>query len=274
MVERPNISVLMSVYAKEKPNYLTASLDSLVKQTVQPSEIVIVEDGKLPNELVQVIKTFEQQYPNLFLITKLVKNQGLGVALKVGLEKCHHELVARMDSDDIAVATRFETQLDLMIKQNSDICGGQIKEFSQNTKNVLAKRIVPTSNSEIIKFAHKRNPFNHMTVMFKKSKIQAIGSYRVKPGYEDYDLWIRAILNHYRLQNSPQYLVYARAGESMVTRRGGLAYVKKSISMRVSFFKSGFYSLKDLIMTSSASLVAALLPNKLRYFVYYKVLRK
>lgn len=274
MTEYPKFSVLMSVYIKERPEYLQASLNSLVKQTVLPSEIVLVEDGPLSDELNQVVEKFDEAYPKLFRIKKLSKNKGLGKALNIGLLACENELVARMDSDDIAVENRFAIQLTTMIREDLDIYGGQIIEFTNDIKNTLAKRIVPLQNNKIIKFAHKRNPFNHVTVMFKKSKIQMLGSYRTKPGYEDYDLWVRAIIAGLKLKNDPGILVYVRAGEDMVNRRGGIDYIKSIIGMRMNFFKLGFYTKYDLFVTISASTLSAILPTKIRYLFYYKVLRK
>jgi len=274
MTEYPKFSVLMSVYTKERPEYLQASLNSLVKQTVLPSEIVLVEDGPLSDELNQVVEKFDEAYPKLFRIKKLSKNKGLGKALNIGLLACENELVARMDSDDIAVENRFAIQLTTMIREDLDIYGGQIIEFTNDIKNTLAKRIVPLQNNKIIKFAHKRNPFNHVTVMFKKSKIQMLGSYRTKPGYEDYDLWVRAIIAGLKLKNDPGILVYVRAGEDMVNRRGGIDYVKSIIGMRMNFFKLGFYTKYDLFVTISTSTLSAILPTKIRYLFYYKVLRK
>lgn len=274
MTEYPKFSVLMSVYIKERPEYLQASLNSLVKQTVLPSEIVLVEDGPLSDELNQVVEKFDEAYPKLFRIKKLSKNKGLGEALNIGLLACENELVARMDSDDIAVENRFAIQLTTMIREDLDIYGGQIIEFTNDIKNTLAKRIVPLQNNKIIKFAHKRNPFNHMTVMFKKSKIQMLGSYRTKPGYEDYDLWVRAIIAGLKLKNDPGILVYVRAGEDMVNRRGGIDYIKSIIGMRMNFFKLGFYTKYDLFVTISTSTLSAILPTKIRYLFYYKVLRK
>lgn len=274
MTEYPKFSVLMSVYIKERPEYLQASLNSLVKQTVLPSEIVLVEDGPLSDELNQVVEKFDEAYPKLFRIKKLSKNKGLGKALNIGLLACENELVARMDSDDIAVENRFAIQLTTMIREGLDIYGGQIIEFTNDIKNTLAKRIVPLQNNKIIKFAHKRNPFNHMTVMFKKSKIQMLGSYRTKPGYEDYDLWVRAIIAGLKLKNDPGILVYVRAGEDMVNRRGGIDYIKSIIGMRMNFFKLGFYTKYDLFVTISTSTLSAILPTKIRYLFYYKVLRK
>lgn len=274
MTEYPKFSVLMSVYIKERPEYLQASLNSLVKQTVLPSEIVLVEDGPLSDELNQVVEKFDEAYPKLFRIKKLSKNKGLGKALNIGLLACENELVARMDSDDIAVENRFAIQLTTMIREDLDIYGGQIIEFTNDIKNTLAKRIVPLQNNKIIKFAHKRNPFNHMTVMFKKSKIQMLGSYRTKPGYEDYDLWVRAITAGLKLKNDPGILVYVRAGEDMVNRRGGIDYIKSIIGMRMNFFKLGFYTKYDLFVTISTSTLSAILPTKIRYLFYYKVLRK
>ena len=125
-----NFSVLMSVYEKETPEYLQAALDSiLVNQTIMPTEVVVVEDGPLNDGLYDILEEFRKKFPCLKTVP-LRKNVGLGDALNEGLKHCSYEWVARMDSDDIAVDTRFESQL-TFIKHNPDIdlLGGNITEF-------------------------------------------------------------------------------------------------------------------------------------------------
>ena len=103
-------SVLLSIYYKEKPQYLKEALNSVFKQTVQSQEIVLVKDGPLTDELDEIINNYVSQYPNLKVIS-LPQNQGLGKALNEGLKHCRYDIVARMDTDDISKPDRFEKQI-------------------------------------------------------------------------------------------------------------------------------------------------------------------
>ena len=104
-------SVLMSLYFKEKPEYLRLAIQSMVDQTLKPDEIVIVKDGQITSELQRELDVFVDKYPILFKIVGYENNRGLGLALNYGLEHCKNELVARMDTDDIAKPNRCEKQL-------------------------------------------------------------------------------------------------------------------------------------------------------------------
>ena len=110
-------SVLLSLYFKEKPQNVRECFESLISQTATADEWVIVEDGPLTEELYAVLDEYENKYPNLIKRVPLKENQGLGRALNEGIKHCKNELVARMDTDDIAVPTRFEKQLK-MFKSN------------------------------------------------------------------------------------------------------------------------------------------------------------
>lgn len=267
-------SVLMSVYQKENAEYLEKSLQSLLEQTLIPNEILIIKDGPLTEKLDQVIDKFSIQYPNLFEIYSLNENHGLAYALAYGVQKAKYEYIARMDSDDIAVPERMEKQIKAMIKGHFDVYGGQIAEFEGTIENIIAKREVPTEMKAIEDFAHRRNPFNHMTVMFRKNKIVELGNYHELAGFEDYDLWIRAIQKQYRLGNSNDVYVYVRAGRDMMNRRGGISYIKENYRARRQFKRENFYTIKDFLITTLGVTATSLIPDKLRYFIYYKLLRK
>ena len=124
-------SVLMSVYAKEKPEYFRLALESMINQTAKPDEIVIVQDGTLPKELYDTVWGYTASCPKLIKIIVSAKNVGLGLALNLGLRHCKNELVARMDTDDISLPERCEKQL-YHFKKNSDlsICGTWIDRIS------------------------------------------------------------------------------------------------------------------------------------------------
>lgn len=112
MMQNLKYTVLMSVYYKEKPEYLSLSIESMLNQTVKPDEFIIVKDGPLTTELDEVINNFVTAYPKMFNIIVNETNLGLGPALAKGIENSKNELIARMDSDDYVVSTRCEKQLE------------------------------------------------------------------------------------------------------------------------------------------------------------------
>lgn len=268
------VSVLMSVYRNEKASYLYKAIQSMLTQTVMPAEIVIVADGPLIPSLKKVLHDYQCKYPDIFSIYYLAQNHGLAYALAYGLQRCKYNLVARMDTDDIAVPQRLAWSLKAMAAHHYDIYGGQIAEFDGDENNIIAHRKVPFKQADIVRFAHRRNPMNHMSVMYRRDKILKIGNYHSLNGFEDYDLWVRALRAGYQLGNDERVFVYVRAGKEMMARRGGFDYLKRNIKMRFLFYKEHFYSWQDLFITTLGISVTNLMPEKLRYLIYYKLLRK
>lgn len=262
------ISVLMSVYKKENPTFLKASLDSIYAQTRRPDEIVLVEDGEISLALEEVIS----QYSDLHVV-KLEKNLQLGRALEAGLKACHHELVARMDTDDIMMLDRLEKQYQFMLEHPEvAACGGDIAEFTEED-SILREKHMPTSPQELYRYGKKRNPLNHMTVMFRKSAIEAVGGYRHFPGLEDYDLWSRLLARGYQIANIPEILVNARIGDRFASRRGGWAYFKRYLQLRKEQYRIGYLSTKEYIVACVLTFGMTVMPEKLREKAY-AVLRK
>lgn len=172
-------SVLISVYKNEKVEYLHQALKSLMNQTRIPSEVVLVKDGILTDELNECIESYRNRYPGLFKILDFKQNRGLGCALHDGVLACSYEYIARMDSDDIARQDRFEKQINYLLKNREvAVLGSWVKEFSVNPEQPNSSTILPCTDSEIRKYAKHRNPFRHMTVIFKKDAVLASGNYR------------------------------------------------------------------------------------------------
>ncbi|PSU96064.1 amylovoran biosynthesis protein AmsE [Photobacterium leiognathi subsp. mandapamensis] len=222
-----NFSVLMSLYSGEKAQYFKEAMQSIYCQTMKPSEIIIVHDGPLNSSLYNVINEWKLLLPIEEVILDI--NVGLGNALNIGLDKCKNDLVARVDTDDINLPNRFEIQYKYMC-DNLDVslCGSHISEFDNNHEDIISTRKVPIGN-EIAKFIFKRNPFNHMSVMYRKSAVLDSGSYQHLKFMEDYYLWIRMYLKGYKLVNLDMILVNARIGNGMLERRKGLDYYKSEL---------------------------------------------
>ena len=269
-----NFSVLMSLYIKEKAEYFDECMKSILAQTVLPNEIVIILDGPISDDLKTVLDTYFKKYADLIKVFPLEENVGLGKALAFGVPKCSNELIARMDTDDIARKDRFEIQLKEFEKNpNLDICGSHIIEFEGDISNELSRRKVPLTNAEIIKYQKKRSAFNHMTVMYKKSSVLRAGNYQHAPLMEDDLLWVNMILTGSNCSNIDDYLVYARTGYAMIERRGGWAYYKKYKTGRKIIRKTKFISYWDYKKTVVIQFFVSIMPKKFRRFIFIKLLR-
>jgi len=268
-------SVLMSLYIKEKPAYFQEALESMLNQTVKPDQIVIVQDGPLTERLDQVLASYCEQYPDLILSVPLDENRGLGIALQIGMAVCKNELIARMDTDDIAEPDRCERQLEVFASNPGvGLVGGQIMEFIEAPEKPVAKRVVPESDTEIRGFIRRRNPFNHMTVMFKKSEVERAGGYMDWFWGEDYFLWLRMHKAGCEFYNLPHVLVRARIGADMYRRRGGLKYFKSQAKLMWFARSQGIIGPVQFYMNLFERLVVTvLMPQWLRGVVFRRFVR-
>lgn len=272
----PSYSVLMSVYVKETPEFLRQAIDSMIDQTVRPSEIVIVEDGPLTDELYNVLDEYSANYGNMIVRIKNEKNLGLGLALNKGVLACNNEYIARMDTDDISQPDRCEKQL-IRFDQSPeiDVLGAQISEFIELKDECVGARIVPCEHDEICRFMKGRDPFNHPSVMFKKSAVLSAGNYLDLHFNEDYYLWIRMYLNGAKFANLDEALLNMRVSKDLYARRGGLKYYKNQKKVFKFMRKNKMISFFEYTRaTAIRFIVQVLMPNKMRQWAYKRFLRK
>lgn len=268
-------SVLMSVYEKEDPNYFKKSIESIMDQTLTPEQIVIVKDGELTNELDAVIDHYKNSYQELFTVVELKNNVGLGLALNEGLKFCRNELVARMDTDDIAVKNRCELQVqEFERNEKLSILGSNIAEFYDNPDQIVSSRVVPSTHEDILKFSRRRNPFNHPTVMYKKSEVLKVGGYGDYRRNQDLDLFVRMLHNGCLSANLDQSLVLFRANKDNLKRRKSWEKCRSYIEMIYNFWKKGYSGFGDLIIVAVSQIVVFLAPISFLDWISSKFLRK
>ncbi|MFS9770203.1 glycosyltransferase [Enterobacter chuandaensis] len=266
------VSVLLSLYIKESPLFLNLCLDSLFKQSHLPDEVVIVLDGPITQELNKCVNNWSNKLP--IKTVPLEKNVGLGEALNIGLRSCSHNLVFRMDTDDICHKDRFLKQLAYLDSHPEvGLLSSTVGEFKHSVDDVYAYRKLPLSHQEIIKFAKKRSPFNHMAVVFKRDLVLAAGGYQHEYLYEDYALWVRMIQNGVYTANLPETLVFARTGNGMAARRSGLKYAKSEFNAQLNFYKQGYLNIYELIRNLSIRIPLRLAPVSLLAYLYATLLR-
>lgn len=269
-------SVLMSVYAKDHPDYLRLAIESMLNQTVKPEQYVIVEDGPLTVELNEVIDGYKETQSELFTVVKISQNKGLSNALNVGLKECRNELIARMDADDISLPKRCEKELSFFRQYlQLDICGCNIAEFYDNPDEIQAYRIVPAKYEDIKKFLRKRTPFNHPTVMYKKSRVLESGGYSTDIlRKQDYDLFSRMITNGSYVRNVEEVLFLFRANENNYARRKSKATLKNAFRVYWRHYKRGGCSLIDFTIMLGGEILFFCMPIKVMKLLSDRLLRK
>jgi glycosyltransferase involved in cell wall biosynthesis len=265
------LSILIPIYAKENPKYFEECLHSILEQTVKADEVVIVKDGPLTHELESVIHFYIKKL-NIKIIN-IDLNVGIATALNIALSKIQNPWIMRFDSDDISVPNRIKIQKNTILINKYDLFGSQIMEFDKFISKTNKKRIVPIHHNEIIYFAKKRNPFNHMTVCFKRELALSVGGYPLIPGMEDYALWIKMINAGAKTLNDNKVLVYARTGNSMLKRRGGIRYITSEIKMQRFLVAENFKSVSSAFKDGFMRSLFFILPIFVKKFFYSFFLR-
>ncbi len=267
-------SVLMPICYKERPEFFSAAFDSIINQTLVPNEIVLIKDGPLTKELDNQIVEYEKKYPEILKVIDLPENQGLGIALGIGVEACKYELIARMDADDIARNDRFEIQIKFLNEHPEiDILSSNIAEFENSIDHITGYRILPQTPEELFRFGKKRSPVNHMTVVFRKSSVLKAGNYQHLRGIEDYYLWMRMMSKGMKFYNLQEPLVYARVGKMFIDRRHGWKYYKAEKECFKKGYEIGFLNYSQYISSIFVRGMLRLFPSGLTRFVYAHILR-
>ena len=268
-------SVLMSVYVKENSINFAAAIESMLNQSVMTNDFVIVCDGPLTDELDSVLEHYDHAYPGLFHILRMPENVGIGAAANFGLRECKNDLVAKMDADDIAVVQRCEKQLALFeADPELAVCGGYIAEFDKDPADPFAIRAVPVSNKDIRKFAKRRQPFNNMTVMYRRRAVYEVGAYKSFRRCEDYDLYVRLLHAGFKAANLAEVLVYARVDSGALARRASWHTLSGCAGSRWNSYKLGYSSLFDVVVCVAGEFLILVCPERIRHWIYSKLLRE
>lgn len=267
-------SVLMTVYSKDNPEYFSLALKSMVNQTYPADEIIIVKDGTITDKLQRVIDNYISKNVPIVQV-EISKNKGLGLALNEGLKVIKNELIARMDSDDYSLPERCELQVREFEKNPKlDIIGCPVLEFVGTIENIVGERRVPLTNKSIYAFAKKRDPFNHPTVMYRKSAVMKAGGYSDYRKNQDTDLWIKMLSNNVVCKNLAEPVFRFRFDEDTYKKRKSWINTKILIEIRYKAWKSGFNSFIEFMTVAAAQLGMYMLPVGFQKFLYQRILRR
>lgn len=267
-------SVLLSLYKKENPKYLKEALDSIFCQTVRSDDVVLVEDGLLPDNLEVVVRDYERQYHELHVV-RFEQNRGLGVALNEGMRYCKHDIIARGDTDDINHPDRFERELKILLEHPEyDLISAWIDEFVDNPKQIHSQRRLPEKPEDIYKYGKHRCPVNHPVAMYRKKAVEKVGGYQTDLFPEDYYLWMKMLKAGSKFYNIQDSLLSFRYNPQTIKKRGGWRYaVDEAKTQWKAYHQLHYLSIADFCFNVSIRFTTRIFPNKLRQFIY-AIIRK
>lgn len=271
------ISVLVPIYFKEDAETVKRCLDSMVLQTIKPDEIVCALDDPSEREIEDAIDGFSNTAGIKVVKCYCKRGSGLGAVLKIGVENCSCDYIARMDADDVAVPERLERERDYLDRHpDIDVVGSNIAEFENDINIIIARRNVPAGDAACKSMLKSRDPINHMTAMFRMDSVLKAGNYSPEMmACEDTHLWTSFYAAGLNFANIQEDLVLVHAGREMYERRGGkraFHYVKMSIDYKRQAGLIGYF--EGFCQKIINYCVLVMMSSKMRALVYEKLLRK
>ena len=266
------LSLLLPVWAGDRPDFLVAAFVSTVgEQTRPPDQVVIVRDGPVPDRLAATIAELAATSPVPVEVVDLPRNVGLGPALDAGLAACTHDVVARMDADDISLPHRFAVQMPI-IEAGHDLVGSGLVEFGSSSEDIVGTRTPPVDPADIRTRARFADPFNHPTVVYRRELVRAVGGYSDFALMEDYLLWAKMLVAGARVANVAEPLVRYRVGAGAYARRGGFAQLSAELRLQWRFRRIGFTTWPQFARNVVVRGGYRLVPERVRRMAYRKVI--
>ena len=266
-------TVLMAIYGGDDPYKFEEAVNSVFRNTLKPDKFMLVVDGPLTDTLECSVGRVVDVNGDCVDVVRIKQNVGLAGALNFGIERIVTSWIVRADSDDINLPNRFfEIAKALQEDPELALVGSAILEFDEHNYPMLIRH-VPLSYDEIKQYAVRRNPFNHMSVAFKKDVVMGVGGYPNLHLREDYGLWCLLIQKKIKMANLNSILVHVSAGAGMYRRRGGVRYALEEFKLQKFLIECDMKSISEGFIDGSARAAIFMMPASLRGWFYRKKLR-
>lgn len=216
MTAFPKVSIILPVYNGEK--YLGESMESILAQTYNNFELLIINDGSKDGSL-SIIKKYKDKRIKVYT----QKNQGLAATLNRGIKLAKGEYLARQDQDDLSLPSRLDKQVNYL--NNNPRCGlvGTWSEIINENGTTTGYYHRHPAENDILKIELLfDNPFVHSSVMLRKDVFKKVNGYATNNNWqppEDYELWSR-IARYYNIGNIPVVLHKYREVPGSMSRVG------------------------------------------------------
>lgn len=239
----PKVSVVMSVY-NESFELIKNAIDSILNQTFKELEYIIIIDNPERTDLIQSIKRMALTDSRIKIVIN-EENIGLPLSLNKGIELSTTPYIVRMDADDISLPQRISKQYNVMVNNDYDVVSTSYYIMDENGKTTGYNDTVDYGNpiEEVLPF---KNIIHHPTTIIKKDMLEKVGGYRNVKSAEDYDLWLRMILDGAKFYKLKDKLFKYRIRESGISQSNkgfqiaSFIYIKKLFLERLKTGKDSF----------------------------------
>lgn len=239
------ISVILPVYNGSK--YLSIAIESILNQSYQNLEVIIIDDGSSDNSL-KIIRNYEKKDERIIVISR--ENRGTTFTLNEGIRIAKGKYIAKMDQDDVSLPLRLEKQYQLLEQANGDICGCHYIIMDIHGK-ILGTRLSPLTEESTILYLSYSVPFAHGSVLIRKSFLveNDILYDRTKRLYaEDYDLWLRMYGANAIFLNVDDFLFKYRVDDLSFSHTNAKENRSEAKSYSKSFIKKNQNTCKSVFM--------------------------
>lgn len=214
------ISIVLTLYNEEK-YYAIEAIESILQQTYDTIELILILDNPNNKELVGLIREYEKKDRRVKSIIN-EKNIGLSESLNKGIKYAKGEYIARMDGDDISYRDRLEIQLKYLIDNNYDFVGSNAELINENGEVIWKTSHGELKYDDIVKKLKYKNIFIHPSILFKRKMLQELNGYYDIKYIEDYELFTRAIINKFTCGILEQNLIKYRIRNGSITNSNAL----------------------------------------------------
>lgn len=224
----------MSVYNEDEMD-LRTSIDSILQQTYNDFEFIIVNDNPNNSSIIKLISYYQKKDHRIKVILN-EENIGLAESLNKAANIAEGSYFLRMDADDISVRDRIEKQLKIIQQGNYDLVCSNFYFINEGGK-VLEKETKVFNNKDLVKMLPKENVIHHPTVIMKASTFSELKGYRNFPCAQDYDLWLRMVRQKCTFHMMPDKLLHYRIRSNSITGKNKLKQIHTMKYIKEIFLK-------------------------------------
>ena len=263
------VSVVMGLYYNDTPLHLSDAIKSILDQTYNELEFLIVLDASTTTSL-RKITTKYALLDSRIKVINVEENVNFPTILNIGIRHARGDFIARMDPDDISDKLRIKKQVDFLIKNKEiDFVGSNAQEIDENDMHLYYKKM-PKNQIDLEKIQSYRDAFIHPSVLFRSSFFIKFGNYselEIHKPFEDTELWSRALEMGAKGFNIQEDLVKFRLDKSFFERRGDLKYGKKEFKIRFKYLIKKKLPLY-LIILQIGVFILRISPSRVKRYLY------
>lgn len=264
MSAKPIVSLLIPCYNVART--LSQTLESIVCQTRQDFEVILVDDGS-SDDTPNLLREWARRDERMQIYTQ--PHTGIISALNLGLKHCRADYIARMDCDDLAHPQRLQCQVGYL-EANPDVAlvsclveGYPPEQVREGFRVYIEWLNSLVEDEDIRREIFVESPFAHPSVMLRKTWLEKVGGYQEHGWAEDYDLWLRMYLNGARFAKLNRVLLSWRESPARLTRTDPRYSVENFIRAKAHYLSRGPLAGRDGVIIWGAGMMGRRLSKHL-----------